>query len=194
MKRIFIVFSLLFCLGVSAPLASAADSFDVNKTLAENLAEWVDGSKSSAQPLPGFGSSSLFDIALIYANPEAGLARAAAGLANYKGFDVVQNVSIRVTPDEMAGRFTSSNPMISKVNFFILAGTESLSYEWDGKLINVVPGTVFMDFCLGFGVEGMDMIVMFTPAGTFSAVPVPAAVWFFGSGLAGIAVLRRKLA
>ncbi len=68
------------------------------------------------------------------------------------------------------------------------------STDWDG---DGIPGGAMLDsgalvgFSASFNLEGSDLAnVNITPP---SAVPVPAAVWLFGSGLLGlVGVARRK--
>ncbi len=68
------------------------------------------------------------------------------------------------------------------------------------KLLEISDG-LFADFCLT-GEVAFSWIVdppdgsraeMFIGAYEESAVPIPATLWLFGSGLAGLAGLRRKL-
>lgn len=190
MKRLFILGGLLLCLGISAPLAVAADSFDINRSLADNLAEWTDQSQSSYLKLLTFASNSQFDVLLAFADPDLMSGRPGGSLADHQGFKVLRDVSIS-NRDLVADFFPDLNAA-SAPDFFLFRGTESLAYEWDGKLINLVPGTVFMGFDLGGG-NGADMVLLLTPAGTYNPVPLPAAVWLFGTGVAGLAVMRRKL-
>lgn len=53
-------------------------------------------------------------------------------------------------------------------------------------------GFHFSEFSLGDDQMKLDSIV-FTVVGETSAVPVPAALWLFGSGLLGLAGIRRKM-
>ncbi len=48
--------------------------------------------------------------------------------------------------------------------------------------------------CSGCGIGGIDMsgTVALELGGTVNVVPVPAAVWLFGSGLIGLAGLARR--
>lgn len=69
---------------------------------------------------------------------------------------------------------------------------ESLVYRPEGyEAVVFEGGTMFIGLDLGLGNE-VDAILAFSPA-PVNAVPVPAALWLFGSGLAGIAALRRAM-
>lgn len=51
-------------------------------------------------------------------------------------------------------------------------------------------GTIFIGLDLGMG-NSVDAILAFSPA-PVNAVPVPAALWLMGTGLAGIVALRKR--
>lgn len=195
MKRVFIIFSLLFCLGVTAPMAIAADSFDANLGLSENLEAWTEGSKSMYFHMEIFGSESLYDATLIYSSEHFMQTRSYnENMETYNGFRVFESVKLNTPSSDMITRFVAQPEyQLDNVHYYMFFGSESLTYEWDGQLIDVVPGSVFMSFCLGGPCYGMDMVVLLTPAGS-RAVPVPAAALLLGSGLAGLAALRRKMA
>lgn len=192
MKRIFIVFSIVLCLGVSAPFADASNTFDLNQDLSVNLDIWTVLSTDSFYKMPQFSSTSQFDAALIYADPQLLLTYSGGvALPEFNGFSVMQNTYF--SDDDLVAYFLPGLVANITVDVFMFFGHETLAYEWDGKMIDLVPGTVFVGFNLGGG-NNMDMVLALTPAGTFNAVPLPAAALLLGSGVAGLTVLRRKLA
>lgn len=193
MKRIFIVFCLLFVLGVSAPFASAsgADSFDKNSTLQDNIASWLEGSKNGYFPFDGFNSDGYFDIALIYLNDELGFT-ITGGMSLDNGFAAVKSTQLPADAADLLSYFFTSPVSVDSVSYYMLAGKETISYEWNGSLIDVVPGSLFIGFTLGGDYAGMDVVLLLKPAP--APTPVPAAVWLLGSGIAGLGLLRRKLA
>lgn len=69
---------------------------------------------------------------------------------------------------------------------------QELVYQPDGYTpVSLSGGTVFIGLNLGLGNE-VDVILAFSAA-PINAVPVPAAVWLLGSGVAGIMVLRKRM-
>ena len=55
--------------------------------------------------------------------------------------------------------------------------------------------TLIKSWSLGFGPDLVSLLTDVRPTAVFSVVPVPAAVWLFGSGLIGlIGIARRKKA
>lgn len=198
MKRALIALGLVLCLGVSAPLAGAADSFGLGANLNENLTAWLKDSGVAFFEFPVFSSASEYDVAVVFEPARArGVPSLLSGIEDvnfdngYKGFQAVQ-------VEDVIAKYTatdSKNDVIrAELQYYLLYGNKVVEYEWDGKLLNVVPGSLFVHITVykndNFFAE-QDLI--FTPKGTFST-PIPAAALLLGSGLAGIAALRRKMA
>lgn len=194
MKRIFIVFSLLLALGISAPMANAADSFDANKSLSDNLAELAKATKTHIIPKGSFSGTTTFDVSVIYANAAVQLLYN-SNVKEKSGFSMVENVAVDGTADSMlANFFNSFDHFVVDTKLFMSAGGKSMAYEWNGELLELKGGTVFMGLSLGLSnAEAIDLVFAIKPYKP-AQTPVPAAVWLLGSGIAGLAVLRRKSA
>lgn len=84
---------------------------------------------------------------------------------------------------------TSEGPSTGTWTTYTLPISESdwdVSGDWDTLLSNVEVFRIDLEFIHGTEVTGLDNVRLTT-------VPIPAAAWFFGSGLLGlIAIARRK--
>lgn len=194
MKRILIIFGLVFCLGMSAPLAKAADSFNFNESLNINLANWLTDTGVRFFEFPGFSSPGYFDVLLVY---DHDLARSGLAGFNYQlftnGFTGFQSVLL----NDLLDMYTAarSGNITADVSYYMLNGKDAVEYEWDGKNMAIPTGSLFVNITLydnGVALSNHDLIL--TPTGTFTPTPIPAAALLLGSGLAGLAVLRRKMA
>ncbi|NOT10793.1 MAG: VPLPA-CTERM sorting domain-containing protein [Methylococcaceae bacterium] len=104
------------------------------------------------------------------------------GLANYpSGWYLQNNVSFSVVVYELS----NLNLIFTDANNWQLSGDLLYSPENAGLLKTAIQADAG-DFCLGFGT--------YSGCGQVSAVPLPAAIWLFISGLAGFGVnaCRRK--
>jgi hypothetical protein len=76
---------------------------------------------------------------------------------------------------------------ITITDFATTTGGSSTAVIFDGSRVDLTAVDISFVPGDGFEVSLIDNV-------TVSAVPVPAAVWLFGSGLAGLGWLRRKQA
>ncbi|MGD8933168.1 MAG: VPLPA-CTERM sorting domain-containing protein [Gammaproteobacteria bacterium] len=118
------------------------------------------------------------------------------------GTDVIGSTVTFGTPGTINNGAISINPSAAQANVFVIGG-----WQFDLSTLAITDQTTILLTMEGTGVlsgNGFDSTAAtwtFSSQGassysmTISAVPVPAAVWLFGSGLVGlIAVARRKVA
>lgn len=196
MKRALTALALVLCLGVSAPLASAADSFVFSNDLKDNLTLWLENSSLDFYKVVDFASADKYDIAVVFDRNRIRMdfpnITYDSLMGGFKGF---QSALI----DEVINLHTDNAPVrgtvTADVQYFMLYGKGSEVYEWNNKTLNVVGGSVLATIALydenSERIHVQDLLL--TPAGEL-ITPIPAAALLLGSGLAGIAVLRRKLA
>ena len=79
-----------------------------------------------------------------------------------------------------------------KVAYFV---GEDIVYQPTGQdAITIEAGTFFLGLSIpGYDNGGIDFVLAFSDMPFAPAVPVPAAVWLMGTGLAGLAALRRRV-
>lgn len=173
MKRIFILFALLsaFALPVQMAEANSFTSFD---NLFEQIKSITGKNPSFLPVLPN--NDTKFDIAVMFAtdsyDPFAGAGK------NLSGFNVLAQATLN--------DFKNSVSIIEAM--YVSAGN-AVAYEYDGASVNLSGGTIFVSAL----VDNTNYVFAITPTGSFNAVPVPAAVVLFGTGVAGIVAMRRKL-
>lgn len=214
MKRLLILCAMLAALLVpnlaqAAPFiygpSGSAASFDDSKTVYDNLLSIVDASNITTLA-PGAidtGEARLY-TGIGYSDKahKAGL-KVEVGNNNTVGSTTGDFIiDEEYSADEMTFRFWdySRNKDSKKILAAILGDSSFLTevYQVDtdvtlvlgGENFTFEAGTIFFGFAIPGGGNVTDFIMAVSPA---SAVPVPAAVWLLGSGMAGIAALRRKL-
>lgn len=70
---------------------------------------------------------------------------------------------------------------------------ESFVYQPDGEVgVTVLNDTYFFSFAIPGSGNAVDFVIAFG-SDPFAPVPVPAAVWLMGSGLAGLVALRKRV-
>jgi len=164
---------------VTAASLSGADTWDNQVTWAANLNylgfdDWRLASMSVAAGVPTGTTTSVVDC------------RTATELAcrdNELGYMFYQNMGGSLF-DNLTGDQTVDGVLLTDVQSDYWSGTEFISSRaWDFGFRN---GLQNLD---GKGNFGYGWAVR---AGDVSAVPVPAAVWLFGSGLIGLLGLARR--
>lgn len=75
---------------------------------------------------------------------------------------------------------------------YVLDKDISFMLDQDSELFSFKAGTIFFGFKIpgNDSITQLDVILAANPSGP--AVPVPAAVWLMGTGVAGLVALRRK--
>lgn len=179
MKRILIIFALLAAFALPVQVAEA-NSFTSTSNLFDQL-QIITGKNASYLPmLPG--GNTKFDIAIMLANDETIDPFYGAG-ENKSGF----NVLYQTTTSDFINNSIAS---ITIDEIWVSAGN-AVVYEYNGANVELTGGTIFVSALVG----NVNYVFAFSPSvkGSFNSVPVPAAVILFGSGLAGIVALRRKM-
>lgn len=209
MKRLLLMLTMLATL-LSPGLSQAStfvfgSAFDDALTLEQNLAALAGVSAGTFTEIqPGnISTSTKYTLSAVGYSQKA----VDAELNITVGHDVVFSTSKpfasgnEFSADELMFRFTnfitdqSNNAFLSALlldSTYISAAYElSEDLEIDGT--TYVEGTIFISFIIpdwdGYK-SGTDFILALSPS---AAVPVPAAVWLLGSGVAGLMTLRRKL-
>lgn len=106
--------------------------------------------------------------------------------------------------NELGGVAFAYLPAIANSNYLLFNNlqTDYSGYYWTGTEAYTYPdfGAFYFDFQAGLQADGFvkdnPMYAMAVRTGNIAAVPVPAAVWLFGSGLLGLlgVAQRRKAA
>lgn len=187
MKRILIIFGLLACLVLPAQIASAY-SYDPGLLFSENiqaLALEGNGSVRNYTKTPQ-SAGDPFDLIQIYSS--SGVNALGGNNKTQEGFYFAEDIlpeTFRVSVSILG-----DTPLHSVIkDAYSVSIKNNVTYEYDGKSMTIYGGTKFLFVQTLDG----DFVFAMTPAGIYNAVPVPAAVWLLGSGLAGVAALRRKL-
>lgn len=205
----------------AAPLAFGAAGFDDQKTLLENL-ETLLPEGASGQDFMDVTPGTLYSlnpayVALIGSSRRAMSSswesslwvRGEGGSTIADAFEMHQHWPPKKQQHELgditvtwSDDFATTRALVDIIGGNVygvsVAGAfyygEQLVYQPDGYGYDAVylsGGTIFIGLNFGWGNE-VDAILAFSPA-PINAVPVPAAVWLMGSGLAGIVALRRRV-
>lgn len=211
MKRLLIMLTMLATL-LSSGLSQAApfvfgSDFDDARTLAENL-EAMFGADDFNSAFTRISAGDIIaDTKYTFTAIGYSAKSVEAGLNITIGNDVVFSANKPFAPgnefsaDELMFRFTdyitssSYNAFLSDLlpNGDYINSAYQLTADLVVNGTAYVTGTIFISFTIpdweGYKNEN-DFILALAPS---AAVPVPAAVWLFGSGVAGLVILRRKL-
>lgn len=179
MKRIILTFSMLLCFAFTAQVASAytiVDTIDFDSNIAALAAE--AGGRAVKVP-PVITSGAPWDLVLVYSkggdNPLSG------SILNESGFQMVQDI--------VAESFMVNGEALMGKTAWALYQTSGAVYEAGANSLVLKNGTIFV------AIGDMDYVFALTPAGVYSpAVPLPGALLLFGTGAAGLAALRRRMA
>lgn len=208
MKRLLLLATLLmFALGgvqsaLAAPFAFGPSSFDDELGLKANLETLATGGtiiqESSLSPSQlGFSYFKLMAVsngaiaanfALYDANDN--VVTSAATIAADWGSDLAGDLAgytIKYDGGPAAGIALSA-----AINLVYTFG-DDIVYQPEGQAgVIIEGGTFFLGLSLPGNNDGIDFVLAFSDAPFAPAVPVPAAVWLMGTGLAGIVALRKR--
>lgn len=124
-----------------------------------------------------YGNSSQWALPSAGSNPQVGLNQITSQLGN-------------LFYNELGGTAGSAIPananFINEQNNDYWSATEDASYSGGAWLFDAFFGNQY-----GFG-KNVQLYVWAVSPGNVSAVPVPGAVWLFGTGLVGLLGLRRR--
>lgn len=211
MKRLLIIFTLLTLL--LAPQLARAESFmfgnifQTNQSLIDNLnalgssAEF-SGPYASSKIDPGalytytgIGFSEAADMAGLllavgYANPFGNTDDGFRADQEYRAADLTFDYRDLSTNNNMKAFLSEMlmDPIYQVGDVYELEN--DVTFHIDGEDFFFTAGTLFFSFVIPGSGNASDFIMAATP---MSAVPVPAAIWLFGPGMAGLITLRRKL-
>lgn len=183
MKRILIVFGLLVCFALPAQIASAAYSYDPALLFKANIEALADaGSKDGvADFFPTFINSKTpnLDIIQVYGTKVLNTPLSVAG------FDMLQGVKFQEVELFIYNNIGTSLNMSVKEAYSV----QDIANDVFLDGLHVRAGDIFM--YVKNSLVG-DMVFLVTATGHHNPVPVPAALWLMGSGLAGLVALRRR--
>lgn len=182
MKRILIVFGLLVCFALPAQIASAY-SYNPAESFEANLEALVDsGAKDGRKDFfPTMALSQMPDLDVIQVYGTNVLNTP----LSVSGFDMMQGVKFQEV-EMFIYSSIGTNLMFSVSKAYSVKGIGNDVFL-DG--LNVRAGDIFV--FVENSVVG-DMVFLVTATGHHNPVPVPAAIWLMGSGVAGLMALRRR--
>jgi len=126
--------------------------------------------------------------------PDDSCSRQIAGLST--GFNCTGSEMGNLFYNVLGGVTNTSITTTHNANFNLFSNVQSNGY-WSATVVMILPNRAW-DFNMGNGDQGIpsetsSFYGWAVQLGDVSAVPVPAAVWLFGSGLLGlIGIARRK--
>jgi hypothetical protein len=125
-----------------------------------------------------------------------------AGTGTYTDINIVTTAGnqqpIPVYPGSNYGDLNNNTVPGSHILIFETGSNNyGLGLNWQGSLSNAggnIALEVGMTSAGSYEIDLSNFSQRFLASGTISAIPVPAAVWLFGSALAGLGWFRRKTA
>lgn len=207
MKRLLLLTMLLmFALGaqsaLAAPFAFGPNGFDDSKDLKANLETLLEGTGASIQTItfnPGLLNNMHFSLMAVSQRAEN------ANFAIFDGSNTM--VASALTIGDNWGSFLYGNLSDYTIKYYggPAAGVSldqalKIAYTFGDELVYKPVGNydgllIEEGFFLGidlFGGNGLDFVLGFGFEPFAPAVPVPAAVWLFGTGLAGLFAVRKR--
>jgi hypothetical protein len=164
-------------LNAASPLAATPELTSVGGSLAGVV---TDTSVDTFVNLPGSASNGSINLTL-----------GITGLVNGAGNDLV--LFEIGAPDSFSVAINGGSPQaVSTFNtgFLTTSGAQLNAAVIDASNFGITDGAAVSSIDVGLFKGGAS----FALAGGLTAVPVPAAVWLFGSGLVGLAGIARKCA
>lgn len=184
MKRMFIIFGLLVCFALPAQIASAY-SFNSSLSLADNLNGLV---AEHGGRVINYSTSIIGQYDLLQLSGPAGSNILDSGYAA-EGFRIVQDVD--TDSFKLLDPYTGEVALQSAITeAYMIKGTGSAVYEYNGQALPIYNGAVI--FTVSTAAGNFTMMAISTGFYSPSSVPVPAAVWLMGTGIAGLVALRRR--
>lgn len=184
MKRILIILGLLACFALPAQIASAY-SYNSSLSFADNINGLAQEAGGRVQQLPP--ALGTYDLLQLYGNVPG---------VNILGSDLVAQ-GFSIVQDVDTGAFKLVDPYTGAVALqaaitetYMVKKTTNAVYEYNGNTIAIQNGSIFMSISTAAG----SFVLLAVPTGVYPAspVPVPAAVWLTGTGLAGLMAMRRR--
>lgn len=207
MKRLLMLAMLLMlALGgaqsaLAAPFAFGPDPFDTSASLKENLEKLVTGNTVIQREniAPGdFGQQYMLLVAVSdYAVSQNFVVYDSANNVLTSAGTIAQDWGSGALGD-LSGYSISwdgLNSPISLNNYLnaVYSFGDDFVYQPDGETgVVVTNDTYFFGFSIPGSGNNVDFIIAFGSE-PFSPVPVPAALWLMGSGLAGLVALRKRV-
>lgn len=188
MRRILITFGLLICLTLPAQVASAY-SYDPSMLFSENILALVAEGNGTVRKYTTTPQSAgdPFDLIQIYSSSGVN-ALANDGRKTEDGFYMAHEILPEAF--KVSVSIVGNTPLHSVIGEAYTVNLKSnVVYDYNGKSMTIYGGTKFLFVQTLDG----DFVFAMTPSGIYNPVPVPAAILLMGSGLAGLAALRRRV-